>query len=84
MKTRFTLLVAMIMISGSSVMAQGLLGKIVSGAAKVSETANGANGAATSVGGALGTAEQAVGAVNQLKGLFGGKKKKKLKLPPLL
>ncbi len=76
MKTRFTLLVAMIMIGGSSVMAQGLLGKIVSGAAKANETANGVNGAAGSVGSALGTAEQAAGAVNQLKGLFGGKKKK--------
>jgi hypothetical protein len=76
MKTRFTLLVAMIMISGSTLMAQGLLGKIVSGATKASEVANGTTGAANSVGSALGTAEQAAGAVNQLKGLFGGKKKK--------
>lgn len=76
MKTRITLLVAIIMISGSSVMAQGLLGKIVSGATKANETASGVNGAANSVNSAVNTAEQAAGAVSKISGLFGSKKKK--------
>lgn len=72
MKTRLTLLVALMMIGGSSVMAQGLLGKVV----KAAETAKDVNSTVNSVNGAVGTAEQAAGAVNQLKGLFGSKKKK--------
>lgn len=76
MKTRITLLAAIILISCSSVMAQGLLGSIVSGATKANAAAGGVNGAASSVSGALGTAGQAAQAVGALKGLFGKKKAK--------
>jgi hypothetical protein len=72
MKTRITLIAAAIMLSCSSLMAQGLLGAIASG----TNAANGAAGAAGSVSNAAGAVGQAAGAVNQLKGLFGGKKKK--------
>lgn len=76
MKKTITLLAAIVLVSCSSVMAQGLLGSIVSGATKATETANGVNGAASSLNGAVGTAGQAVQAVGALKGLFGKKKAK--------
>nr|WP_294794926.1 hypothetical protein [uncultured Mucilaginibacter sp.] len=69
MKTRITLIAAAIMLSCSSLMAQGLLGAIASGT-------NAANGAAGGVTGAAGAVGQAASAVNSLKGMFGGKKKK--------
>lgn len=72
MKTRITLIAAAIMLSCSSLMAQGLLGAIASG----TNAANGAAGAAGSVSNAAGAVGQAAGAVNALKGMFGGKKKK--------
>ena len=69
MKTRITLIAAAIMLSCSSLMAQGLLGAIATGT-------NAANGAAGGVTGAAGAVGQAASAVNSLKGMFGGKKKK--------
>jgi hypothetical protein len=76
MKTRITLLVAVVLFSCSSVMAQGLLGSIVSGASKANDAASGVNGAAGSVNNAAGAVGQAAGAVSTLKGLFGKKKAK--------
>ena len=76
MKTRITLIAAAIMLSCSSLMAQGLLGAIASGTNAANGAAGGVSGAAGSVGNAAGAVGQAAGAVNQLKGLFGGKKKK--------
>ncbi|MFD0750648.1 hypothetical protein ACFQZS_10870 [Mucilaginibacter calamicampi] len=76
MKTRITLIAAAIMLSCSSLMAQGLLGAIASGTNAANGAASGVSGAAGSVGNAAGAVGQAAGAVNQLKGLFGGKKKK--------
>ena len=76
MKTRITLIAAAIMLSCSSLMAQGLLGAIASGTNAANGAAGGAAGVAGSVSNAAGAVGQAAGAVNSLKGMFGGKKKK--------
>ena len=76
MKTRITLIAAAIMLSCSSLMAQGLLGAIASGTNAANGAAGGVSGAAGSVSNAAGAVGQAAGAVNTLKGMFGGKKKK--------
>ncbi len=76
MKTRITLIAAAIMLSCSSLMAQGLLGALTSGANAANGAAGGVSGAAGSVSNAAGAVGQAAGAVNTLKGMFGGKKKK--------
>jgi len=76
MKTRVTLIAAAIMLSCSSLMAQGLLGAIASGTNAANGAAGGVSGAAGSVSNAAGAVGQAAGAVNTLKGMFGGKKKK--------
>lgn len=76
MKTRITLIVAAMLLSGSTVMAQGLLGKLVSTASKVDNAASTANGAAATVDNAVNTATQVSGAVGKIRGLFGKKKNK--------
>jgi len=76
MKTRITFIAAAIMLSYSSLMAQGLLGAIASGTNAANGAAGGVSGAAGSVSNAAGAVGQAAGAVNTLKGMFGGKKKK--------
>ncbi len=76
MKTRITLIAAAIVLSCSSLMAQGLLGAIASGTNAANGAASGVSGAASGVSNAAGAVGQAAGAVNQLKGLFGSKKKK--------
>ena len=63
MKKRITLIAAALVLSCTTLMAQGLLGKIASGAAKADDAAN--------------TVNSAAGTVNKLGGLFGKKKKDK-------
>lgn len=77
MKTRITLIFAVVVLCcSSSVMAQGLLGKIVSGASKADAATTSVSGAAGSVESAVNTASQVGATVGKLKGLFGKKKNK--------
>lgn len=76
MKSRITLILAVVLLSGSSVMAQGLLGKLAGAASSVNGASAGTAGAVGSVDNAVGTANAAVETMGKLKGLFGKKKAK--------
>ncbi|MEO6148991.1 MAG: hypothetical protein ABIN95_02955 [Mucilaginibacter sp.] len=76
MKTRITFILAFLVLSASSVMAQGLLGKLAGAATGTNNAATGVTGVTGSVDNALGTANKVGETMGKLKGLFGKKKAK--------
>ncbi|RCH55567.1 hypothetical protein DJ568_06655 [Mucilaginibacter hurinus] len=76
MKNRITFILAFLVLSVSSTMAQGLLGTLTKAATGTNNAASGVSGVTGSVDNAVGTANAAVETVGKLKGLFGKKKAK--------